>query len=90
MGIHGPWQSVCVIRVRKVKDDMITPRCVIGSAIADRQIANAEAVAILIHDHGDQANLALSLGASNSERSSLSRGPSKVVHHRPEEFNGDH
>jgi hypothetical protein len=53
MGVHGPWQRVCVIRVRKVEDDVITQQGVVGVAIANRQVADAQAVAILIHDHGD-------------------------------------
>jgi cobalamin biosynthesis protein CbiD len=86
MGVHGPWQRVCVIRVRKVEDDVITQQGVVGVAIANCQVADAQAVAILIHDHGDQADLFHSV----EFRAVITCTWAKVVHHRPVELNGDH
>ena len=86
VSVHGSWQSVCVVGVRKMKDDVVTPEGVIRAAVTGCQVANTEAVTVFVHDHSDQANLLHPVEL----RAVIIVTWTKVVHHRPEEFNGDH
>ena len=69
-----------------MKDDVVAPKGVIRAAMTGCEVANTEAVTVLVHHHSDHTNLLHPV----KFRAVIIFTWTKVVHNRPEEFNGHH